>query len=395
MCCTPEFMPGKVRNDKQKMNYLSNIVFIVICLIANMIYAHGVHGTIAKAFYMEEQTGFLEFFIADLNASSRVSIKKKGGYRYIESDGLPDHATGKFPGTGNPNRISAQEHKFRMSLKPGRRRSPTFIRHSTFGVAINGIPFDPSTTEYWDNDASSPWNINAINGRDNPGMDQNNAHVQPNGAYHYHSIPVALMERVDQYSKPVLLGYAADGFPIYGPYSYADADDMSSELINIFPSYRLKEGVRPGGPGGRYDGTYTVDYEYVKDLGDLDQCNGREGVTPEYPDGSYYYVITDTWPFIPRCWMGIPDDSFRKVPGKTGNEAPKTIKEVKQESKPKTKRRRIDTRKYGIPARDARSACNGRRSGVFCSYRGTFGTMSGTCRMAGAKEGLTCTPIDR
>ena len=39
-------------------------------------------------------------------------------------------------------------------------------------------------------------------------------------------------------------------------------------------------------------------------LGDLDRCNGRTGVTPEFPNGIYYYVITSTFPFVHRCLRG-------------------------------------------------------------------------------------------
>jgi hypothetical protein len=51
-------------------------------------------------------------------------------------------------------------------------------------------------------------------------------------------------------------------------------------------------------------GTFTQDYEYVDGIGDLDQCNGRFGVTPEFPDGIYYYVVTDDFPFFTRCLKG-------------------------------------------------------------------------------------------
>ena len=33
-------------------------------------------------------------------------------------------------------------------------------------------------------------------------------------------------------------------------------------------------------------GTFTSDYQYVANSGDLDECNGRTGVTPEYPAGT-------------------------------------------------------------------------------------------------------------
>ena len=77
-----------------------------------------------------------------------------------------------------------------------------------------------------------------------------------------------------------------------------------SELTS---SYQLKEGARPNGadgPGGTYDGTFVQDYEYVAGSGDLDECNGRITVTPDFPDGTYAYFLTDDWPVIPRCVKG-------------------------------------------------------------------------------------------
>ena len=59
---------------------------------------------------------------------------------------------------------------------------------------------------------------------------------------------------------------------------------------------------------------YTADFEYIAGLGDLDQCNGRDGVTPEFPNGTYYYVITDSYPGIPRCFVGTPSLDFKIGP---------------------------------------------------------------------------------
>ena len=87
-----------------------------------------------------------------------------------------------------------------------------------------------------------------------------------------------------------LIGYAADGFPIYFKYGYASATSSSNGVITLRSSYRLKSGSRPGdgenAPCGVYDGVYSNDFEYVEGLGDLDQCNGRVGVTPDYPNGN-------------------------------------------------------------------------------------------------------------
>ena len=112
-----------------------------------------------------------------------------------------------------------------------------------------------------------------------------------------------------------LVGYAADGFPIYYKYAYSSANDTNSEVIAMTSSYQLKTGSRGGdgvsAPCDDYNGVYSNDYEYNDNLGPLDEANGRTGVTPEYPNGTYYYVITDDFPSIPRYFRGIPSEDFK------------------------------------------------------------------------------------
>ncbi|NDA26292.1 MAG: YHYH protein [Verrucomicrobia bacterium] len=235
----------------------------------------------------------------------QVSITTEGEYRVIRANGVPNHAIGQFPGPGCPNAASGQNYNFRMPLHPKTNASFTQLKQQAIGVAVNGVPFDPGTAEYWKNDRTSGWHIEALGGRKSLGLDQNNAHVQPNGAYHYHGIPTGLISTLGGGDGPKLIGYAADGFPIYGQ----SAQNRSS--------YRLKKGNRPGGtagPGGVYDGTYEADYEFVPGSGDLDEANGRTGKTAEYPQGTYYYVATAEFPFYPRKLKGTPDSSFRRGP---------------------------------------------------------------------------------
>ena len=199
-----------------------------------------------------------------------------------------------------------------------------------------------------------------MGGRRNLGLDDNNAHVQPNGAYHYHGLPTGILQRLPWRQKPVLLGWAADGFPIYGPYGHRDGMDLDSPMVALRSGYRLKPGKRSGGPGGPHDGSYTADWEYVQGSGDLDSCNGREGITPEFPQGTYHYVLTDTFPFIPRCWKGSPDPSFFKGPGNRGGG-------------------RDRQRKQKGPPPEAIRACEGASQGSACSFRARHGEWPGQC----------------
>lgn len=247
-----------------------------------------------------------------------VHITESNGYRYIVSDGLPNHETGPFPNRNNPNRIQLQYHRFRVPLAPKAEQESAPFFLMPFGVALNGIPFDPGAAEFWNGDRN--WQYEALEGVVNLGLDANNAHVQPTGAYHYHGRPTGLIDRMEARENMLLLGYAADGFPIYANRGYQDAADPSSGLRTLRSSYRLKDGRRVGGPGGAYDGAFVQDYRYEPGSGDLDECNGRTGPTPEYPEGTYYYVITENFPFIPRRFRGTPDESFmRRGPGGGGH----------------------------------------------------------------------------
>lgn len=242
----------------------------------------------------------LDGLIDSAGAITGTRITIEGDARVVRSDGLPDHATGAFPNSGNPNRIQAQDHLFRMTLKPALAAQPTWIKLGRFGVALNGIPFDPGAAEYWERNPRSGWQYEAMSGAIPLGLDQNHAHVQPNGAYHYHGIPQGLLAKLARKGQPTLVGYAADGFPVYVA---GGAEKLSS-------SYRLRKGERSGGPGGRFDGTFVEDWEFVAGSGTLDECNGRSGATPEYPKGTYYYALTEGFPFIPRCVKGTPDRTF-------------------------------------------------------------------------------------
>ncbi|MDP6564412.1 MAG: YHYH protein [Alphaproteobacteria bacterium] len=259
-------------------------------------------------------------------AKAQIRISRADGFRHISADGLPSHRTGRFPNQGNPHAIRTQDYAFRVPLRPRRAGRPIPLGHQPFGIALNGVVFDPLTAEYWHNDRSSGWNVEALSGKVHIGLDRNNAHVQPNGAYHYHGVPTGLLGRYDFRHKPVLLGYAADGFPIYGPFGHhRGAAPPGDELVELRPGWRLKKGLRKSGPGGLHDGSYVQDYEYVDGAGDLDRCNGRQGVTPEYPEGTYHYVLTRAFPHIPRCFMAPPDPSFQRQPrrpGATGRSGP-------------------------------------------------------------------------
>lgn len=252
-------------------------------------------------------------------AGNEVRVEVAEGFRRIFSNGWPDHAPGAFPRRGNPNTISAQHYEFRVPMVPERAAELRRADGFWWGVAVNGVPFEPGTAETWKNERPSAWRYEAGTGFMDLGLDEHHAHVQPTGAYHYHGRPVGLLEGLGgDGSEMRLVGWAADGFPLYSAMAAEappTADGKPAKLRRMTSSYRLKPGRRPAapaGPGGKYDGRFTEDWEYVRDSGDLDECNGRTGWTPEFPQGTYYYCVTEEFPFLPRFWRGKPDASFSK-----------------------------------------------------------------------------------
>ncbi len=252
-------------------------------------------------------------------AKSQAEIDEQHGHRHVSANGIPNHNVGMFPNRGNPNAIREQRYQFNLPANPQPAARITPLHNSTgrrgppnmpFGVAINGVLFDPGTAEFYDGDPRG-WNYEALGGAVPLGIDANYAHVQPNGGYHYHGLPTLLLKELgwsDRKHSPQI-GWAADGFPVYAVYGYADANDPESKIVALKSSYRLKPGKRPGGqhqPGGQYDGTFIQDYEYVAGRGDLDECNGRFGKTPDFPGGTYAYFLTEDWPVIPRAFRGTP-----------------------------------------------------------------------------------------
>lgn len=243
--------------------------------------------------YNIEDTGF--------GTSVSVVVENQAKTRTIESNALPNHETGEFPNPGNPNTISAQNKSWTLTTEPTFVGSATPVRET--GVAVNGIKFEPGTAERATCASGEVHRIEAIQDITDLGLDFNNAHVQPTGEYHYHGVSELLVDLYSSDQDLVHVAFAADGHLIY--YSKSGAYQAS---------YRLGEGARegtnctytPGGPiggetitfGSDKDGSLTSDWDYNASYGQLDECNG---VTV---DGQYIYLITNEYPYVPRCLMG-------------------------------------------------------------------------------------------
>jgi len=114
--------------------------------------------------------------------------------------------------------------------------------------------------------------------------------------------------KVDSSSASAIIGFAFDGYPIYGAYG-----TVNDEVTLMRSNYVLKDGET--GYNGIDDYVYSAD-----NGGHLDACNGVFSETPEFPDGIYHYHSTmpvegdnpsanNAFPYFINCYAGVVESS--------------------------------------------------------------------------------------
>ncbi len=237
----------------------------------------------------------------------------------IATNGTPNHdfngATARFANDFRP-----LLSEFQITRKPEKATNPSPLGQQAYNaILLNGVPVDLLSAGCYRPDAPradkngnvlagctirDPWLIDPPSYDKYFGVDLHNAHTQPDGRYHYHSNPNALFNDRQFDAPSPVIGFASDGFPIYGTIF----EDSDGKIRAALSGYELKSTERPkppNGPGGMPDGTYIEDYEFTGN-GDLDECNGMT------VDGQYGYYVTSSYPWILNCYTGTPNPSFRK-----------------------------------------------------------------------------------
>ncbi len=261
---------------------------------------------------------------------------------YISTKGIPSYPTGPFL-DGNPSQASDQNAIFEFPLSPVQNTGTvTATTGGDIGVFINGVAlfdyrdgvaWNPTTNALCGGPGNPPcpggmgatqdWNRDAIPA-EKPGFDCSKGHPAM-GNYHHHQNPSAFkldlsvistvcnlydadgLYVMDSTAHSPLLGYAYDGFPIYGAYGYQNTNGTGG-IVRMKSCYQLRNiTTRTTDPAGNIVtagpdvsttyplGYFREDYEFVAHPSDpsyLDVHNGRVCVTPEYPLGIYCYFAT-------------------------------------------------------------------------------------------------------
>lgn len=198
--------------------------------------------------------------------TGQFSVTVNGATRSIAGDDLPTTywPVGTYPISksdpayqydGNPNSVIAQNFSFSVPTDPTEATTPGCLTGGPVAVTVTGV-------EVYDAFDAAGYDANA-------NEEQDDCHGHPDGSdtYHIHGF---LQDCVPDAGSPTqnssLLGYAADGFGIYGPW---------------------------------YNGKILTS-------ADLDECHGT--TSPVMWDGKlvtmYHYVSTYDFPYTLACYRG-------------------------------------------------------------------------------------------
>ncbi len=221
---------------------------------------------------------------------------------YIKGASIPSYNIG--PWVGNPNIPSDQNATFKISLNPTPNTGTlTAVPMGKAGVWSNGVTiYNPRDGFYWDTTThafgnsmgvTAAWNRNAYV-YEAVSFDACLGHPDQGGSYHNHVNPKCLYDATATTVHSPIIGYAFDGYPVYGAYGYTNADGTGG-IKRMTSSYVLTTATtRAGGPtmSAYAAGSFCEDFVYTSGAGDLDVHNGRTCKTPEYPGGTYAYFVT-------------------------------------------------------------------------------------------------------
>lgn len=244
---------------------------------------------------------------------------------YVKATGMTDNM-GKYL---NPGACSTQTYVYCFPRNPvvptTKTASPA---NFAVGALLNGIPiFGRAGGQSWNGSTNTfggpqVWNTEVYLGEGVSLDTAFGAHPQQQGQYHSHAKPYRLYEHYATTVHSPIIGYAFDGYPIYGPYGYSSAMNSASTVTRMKSGYSLRnittrttlpDGSTASQTGPAVSTTYPIgeyceDYEWLaSNNGDLDKYNGRFCVTPEYPSGTYAYFTTITSSGVPQYPYYIGD----------------------------------------------------------------------------------------
>lgn len=279
------------------------------------------------------------------------TISLQGDQRVFTGNDLPDHPTGNYPISSsddaytydrNPNSIQEQSIALTLPANPEAAGSPNCVGGEV-GIMLSGVVL------------FSAFDAEANDAPAHEVQDNCDGHPQVSGFYHYHNLSDCIEDNASGHSA--LVGYAFDGFGIYGYYG-----EDGSELTND----------------------------------DLDECHGHTHAI-EW-DGQivemYHYHATHQFPYMVGCFHGIASVRALSGGGGQGGGQPQGGQQLQpaQGGQSSTQDQAGGPGNGQQPPQEAIDACASLTVNASCSVNTPNGTIMGTCQVL--QSSITaCVPV--
>ena len=185
-----------------------------------------------------------------------VNVEVFDTYCNLSSDNIPNHDFNDTSANFRTN-VAEIDREFRVQRDPQMAPEISQINRQAWdAVMLNGVVADVKSAGCYkpsesraDADGNTEagcgpndnWMLIPLEYSTKFGADIHNAHVQPDGTYHYHGNPNAMFDDSPSGEGSPVIGFAADGFPIYGSYIL---DSLTGNYRKALSGYTLKEGTR-------------------------------------------------------------------------------------------------------------------------------------------------------
>jgi len=185
-----------------------------------------------------------------------VNVEVFDTYCNLSSDNIPNHDFNDTSANFRTN-VAEIDRVFRVQRDPQMAPEISQINRQAWdAVMLNGVVADVKSAGCYkpsesraDADGNTEagcgpndnWMLIPLEYSTKFGADIHNAHVQPDGTYHYHGNPNAMFDDSPSGEGSPVIGFAADGFPIYGSYIL---DSLTGNYRKALSGYTLKEGTR-------------------------------------------------------------------------------------------------------------------------------------------------------
>jgi hypothetical protein len=240
------------------MTHAAGIAMAVLMLIAGA----------SRAAAHDDHCAAVAASVADAGFDARVTVSCTDSHAIIHSDTYPDHEkmTG-IVGTNEQVPVPA-DYDAPIILAPTLGTTP-LTRDAALGVAVNGVPIYDYTAGGEMSQQDLAHHQAHHDTLQTGQLDLCGGHAGRGDDYHYHAKPTCMIAQMANAGDDAIIGWAFDGFPIYGD------NNPDGSLIS---------------------------------QGDLDVCNGQ----PDEHYGYRYHSSGDA-PYIVQCLMGKVAD-FARLP---------------------------------------------------------------------------------